>query len=61
MRVFPASLWEPLSYLPGIGSSETDGVVVTLDQAKICLRWETLGERPRVRRCLDCFLSGVMS
>jgi hypothetical protein len=47
MRVSPASLWVPLSYLPRIGSGETDGVVVTLGEAEICLKRATLGEGPR--------------
>jgi hypothetical protein len=61
MRVFPARLQAPLSYLRGIGSGETDRVVVTSGEEEICLRWETLGEMPRVRRCLGCFPSGFMS
>jgi hypothetical protein len=47
MRVSPASLWGPLSYLPGIGSSEMDGVVETSSKAEIYLRQGTLGEVPR--------------
>jgi hypothetical protein len=34
---------------------------VTLGEAEFCLRWDTLGERPRVRRYLGCFPSRVMS
>jgi hypothetical protein len=47
MQVSSASLWVPSSYLPEIGSGETDGAVVTLGEAEICLRQETLGEGPR--------------
>jgi hypothetical protein len=54
------SLRSPLSYLPGIGSGETDEAMVTSGEAEIFLRWETLGERPRVRRCHGCFPLGVM-
>jgi hypothetical protein len=42
MRVSPAGLRVPLSYLPGIGSGETNGVVVTSSEAEICLKRETL-------------------
>jgi hypothetical protein len=59
MQVFPASLRAPLSYLSGIGSGETDGAVVTSGEAEICLRLETIGEMPRVRRYLGCFPSGI--
>jgi hypothetical protein len=61
MRVFPTCFWALLSYLFRISSSETDRAVVTSGEAEFCLRWETLGERLRVRRYLDCFPSGVMS
>jgi hypothetical protein len=61
MRVFPAGLRVPLSYLPGIGSGEMGGTVVASGEAEICLRWETLRERPRVRSYLGCFPLGVMS
>jgi hypothetical protein len=61
MRVFPTCFGVPLSYLPGISSSETNEAVVTSGEAEFCLRWETLGERPRVRRYLGCFPLGVMS
>jgi hypothetical protein len=61
MRVFPTCFWAPLSYLPGINSGETDGVMVTSGEAEFCLRWETHWERPRVRRYLDCFPSGVLT
>jgi hypothetical protein len=43
-----------LSYLPRIGSDETDGAVVTLGEAKIFLRRETLGEGPRACREDHC-------
>jgi hypothetical protein len=61
MRVFPACFRVPLSYLPGISSGETGGAVVTSGETEFCLRWETLGERPRVRGYLDCFPLGLMS
>lgn len=61
MRVFPARLQASLSYLHGIGSGETDGAMVTSGEAGICLRLETLGEMPRVRRYLSCFPLEVMS
>jgi hypothetical protein len=61
MRVFPTSFRVPLPYLLGIISGETDGAVVTSGEAKICLRLETLGERPQVRQYLSCFALGVMS
>jgi hypothetical protein len=61
MRVSPVGLRVPLSYLSGIGSGETNGAVVTSGEAEFCLRWETLGEGPRARRCLGCFPSGVTS
>jgi hypothetical protein len=54
MRVSPAGLRVPLSYLPRIGSDETDGAVVTLGEAKIFLRRETLGEGPRACREDHC-------
>jgi hypothetical protein len=59
MRVFPFCFRALLSYLPGISSSETDGAVATLGEAEFCTRWETLGERPRFKRYLGCFPSGV--
>jgi hypothetical protein len=45
MCVFPTSLEAPLSYLAGISLGKTDGAMVTSGEAKICLRWETLGKR----------------
>jgi hypothetical protein len=44
MRVSPAGLQVPLSYLPGIGLGKTDIAVVTPGEAGFFLRRETLGE-----------------
>jgi hypothetical protein len=38
MRVSPAGLWVPLSYLPEMGSGEMDGAMVTSGETEICLR-----------------------
>jgi hypothetical protein len=59
--MFSTCFRAPLSYLPEISSGEMDGAVVTSGEAEFCLRWETLRERPQVRRYLDCFPLGVMS
>jgi hypothetical protein len=59
MRVFSTYFRAPLSYLPQISSGETDGAVVTSGEAEFCLRWETLRERPQVRRYLGCFPWGL--
>jgi hypothetical protein len=50
-----------LSYLPGISSGETDGALVTSGEAEFYPRWETLREKPRFKRYLGCFPSGVSS
>jgi hypothetical protein len=61
MRVFPSCFRALLSYLSGISSGETDGAVATSGEAKFCLRWETLGEKPRFKRYHGCFPSRVSS
>jgi hypothetical protein len=43
MRVSLAGLRVPLPYVPGIGSGETNRVVVTSSEAEICLKRETFG------------------
>jgi hypothetical protein len=59
MRVSPVGLRVPLSYLPGIGSGETDGVVVTLGEAEICLRRETSWRGLRLGGVSSAFLRGL--
>jgi hypothetical protein len=47
MCMFPSCFWAPLSYLPEVGSGETDRAVATSGKAESCPRWENLREMSR--------------
>jgi hypothetical protein len=47
MHMFPSCFRAALSYLPEIGSGETDGAAATSGKAESCSSWETLGEMSR--------------
>jgi hypothetical protein len=61
MQMFPSCFWAFLSYLRGISSGGTDRAVSTSGETEFYPRWETLGEKPRSKRYLNCFPSGVTS